>query len=251
MNSPSGLRTSVGSRMSSRGEISRVDHVDRMRDHWWWRPGWRPGRHFYACHLSMVRHTSLVRLVEAYQAGLRRLSTLDLIPPGWLHLTLQGIGFVDEVADSEVVELTGKLHDRLVALTPSVVTFHRPIVRPEAVYLPADPPEPIRALRAVVHEVIAGVLGDDRVEQLPRDAAEYRPHVSIAYSNARQDAEPIASALNNVETEPVPVVLDQVDLLRFDRDHRMYEWTEAVPLRIGADGEDRCPPGPSGRSSRF
>ncbi|MFU8853430.1 2'-5' RNA ligase family protein [Micromonospora sp. SL1-18] len=183
----------------------------------------------------MVRHASLVRLVEGYQASLRGLSTLDLIPPGWLHLTMQGIGFVDEIGDSQVVELTDRLRDRLVTLTPSVVAFHRPIVRPEAVYLPADPPEPIRALRSVVHGVIAEVLGDDRVEQLPRDAAAYRPHVSIAYSNARQDVGPIAEALNNVQTEPVPVVLDHVDLLRFHRDHRMYEWTEAVPLRIGAD----------------
>ncbi|MEU3453819.1 2'-5' RNA ligase family protein [Micromonospora sp. NPDC006766] len=150
-----------------------------------------------------------------------------------------------------MAELTGRLRDRLVTLTPPVVAFHRPLVRPEAVYLPADPPDPIRALRAVVQGVVAEALGEDRVEHLPRDAAEYRPHVSIAYSNARQDVEPVAEALNSVEAEPISVVLDHVDLLRFHRDHRMYEWTEAVPLRIGEDGQGSCPPSPSGRSSRF
>jgi len=22
-------------------------------NHWWWRPGWRVGRHYYACHLTL------------------------------------------------------------------------------------------------------------------------------------------------------------------------------------------------------
>ncbi|TDC73540.1 2'-5' RNA ligase family protein [Micromonospora sp. KC606] len=213
--------------------MSAVHHVDRMRDHWWWRPGWRAGRHFYACHISMVRHAPVVRVVEAYQASLHGISTLDLIPPDWLHLTMQGIGFVDEVTENEASKIAERLRDRLAAVTPLVVACHRPIVRPEAVYLPADPPEPLRALRAVVHEDIVGVLGEDRSEPLPQNPADYHPHVSIAYSNASQDAAPIAEALSKVHVEPVTIVLEYLDLLRFHRDHRMYEWTEAIPLRIG------------------
>ncbi|MER7334739.1 MULTISPECIES: 2'-5' RNA ligase family protein [unclassified Micromonospora] len=211
-----------------------VDHVDRMRDHWWWRPGWRSGRHFYACHFSMARHAALVRMVESYQAGIRDFSTLDLIPARWLHLTMQGVGFVDEVSDSELVELEDRVRARLAGLAPPTVTFHRPVVRPEAVFLPADPPEPIRALRAIVHGVVVEVLGKDRAEPLPRDPALYRPHVSIAYSNSDQEARPMAEVLDKVDPEPVLLTLDHLHLLRFHRDHRMYEWTQAVPLRIGA-----------------
>ncbi|MFG1954742.1 2'-5' RNA ligase family protein [Micromonospora sp. NPDC048830] len=213
--------------------MSGADDVDRMRDHWWWRPGWRSGRHFYACHFSMARHAALVRMVETYQASIRGLSALDLIPARWLHLTMQGVGFVDEVNDSELAELTDRLRARLAILTPPAVAFHRPVVRPEAVYLPADPPEPVRALRAVVHSVIVEVLGENRAEPPPHDSGDYRPHVSIAYSKSEQDAQPIAEVLDKVELEPVPLALDRLDLMRFHRDQRMYEWTEAVPLWIG------------------
>jgi hypothetical protein len=24
-----------------------------VRNHWWWRPGWAEGRHFYACHMTL------------------------------------------------------------------------------------------------------------------------------------------------------------------------------------------------------
>ena len=27
--------------------------ITTVRNHWWWRPGWRAGRHFYACHLTL------------------------------------------------------------------------------------------------------------------------------------------------------------------------------------------------------
>ncbi|MEU5940349.1 2'-5' RNA ligase family protein [Micromonospora sp. NPDC047548] len=174
-----------------------------------------------------------------YQASLAEFPTLDLIPAAWLHLTVQGIGFVDEVTDVEFSRLTDLVQRRLGALTPPTVTFHRPVVRPEAVYLPADPPEPVRSLRDVVRHAVAEVLGDDRVDQPVRPPGEYRPHVSLAYSNAEQDAEPIAKALSEVHAEPVSLTLGHVDLLTFHRDRRMYEWTRAIPLPIGGGGSTR------------
>ncbi|WP_203860461.1 hypothetical protein [Plantactinospora mayteni] len=36
-----------------------------------------------------------------------------------------------------------------------------------------------------------------------------------------------------VVTAPVSVVLDQIELLEYHRDRRMYEWTSARPLPIG------------------
>ncbi|ROT32464.1 2'-5' RNA ligase family protein [Micromonospora sp. HM5-17] len=213
--------------------MTTVEHVDTMRDHWWWRPGWRVGRHYYACHFDMGRHRELVALVERYQQAIGEFPGLDLIPHRWLHLTTQGVGFLDDLAAESIDRLVGVVADRLAEVPAPVVTFHRPTVRGEAVYLLADPAEPVAAVRSAVRAAIAEALGEERVEQAAEGPAGFRPHVSIAYSNREQPGAPIAEALEKVMTEPVTVVLDQIELLEYHRDRRMYEWTEARPLRIG------------------
>ena len=46
--------------------------VTTVRNHWWWRPGWRTGRHFYACHLTLDDQPQLMELVGRYQDALRQ-----------------------------------------------------------------------------------------------------------------------------------------------------------------------------------
>lgn len=146
---------------------------------------------------------------------------------------MQGIGFLDDLSDDRVAELDRAIRQKLAQTPTPVVTFHRPVVRPEAIYLPALPSEPVAAVRNAVRAVIGDVLGPDSVELAPEHVQGYRPHVSIAYSNTAQPAEPIAAALAQVEAAPVKVALHQVALLEFHRDNRMYEWTRSEQVRIG------------------
>jgi 2'-5' RNA ligase len=210
-----------------------VEHVDNLRDHWWWRPGWRAGRHYYACHFAMSGYAQLVELVHRYQEALRPFSGLDLIPTAWLHVTMQGIGFVDDLDGDQVAELDRKIRERLAQVPPPVVTFHRPVVRTEAVYLPALPAEPVAAVRNAVRAVIGDVLGPDNAELVPEHVQRFRPHVSIAYSNTAHPGEPVAAALGRVEAAPVTVALQHVELMEFHRDNRMYEWTRSDQVPIG------------------
>src|SRR5262245_33980474 len=81
--------------------------VDTVRDHWWWRPGWRLGRRAYTFHITFEDGTveggpDLHRLTAAYQASLAGMPGLDLVPLQWLHLTMQNVGFTDEVGESDV-----------------------------------------------------------------------------------------------------------------------------------------------------
>jgi 2'-5' RNA ligase len=216
--------------------ISNIEYVDELHDHWWWRPGWRAGRHFYAFHFTLSDQQELHGLVAEYQKSLHEVGGLDVIPAQWLHLTMQGIGFVDEVDADRIARLTTVATEKLTTVHAPVVTFHRPVIRPEAVYLPAQPADGIRAVRSAVRDAIATVLSDsglDSAEQL----TSYRPHVSVAYSNMDQSPAPIIEALSRVDPSPVTVTLRHVDLLEFHRDHRMYEWTSASPLPIGPTAE--------------
>ncbi|MBO0825036.1 MAG: 2'-5' RNA ligase family protein [Actinobacteria bacterium] len=209
-----------------------------VQNHWWWRPGWRVGRHYYACHLTLDDLPKLRELVQQYQDVMSRLPNLDLIPPQWLHVTMQGIGFVDEVSDDELAAVTEHLRELLRRTARPVVTFHRPTIRREAVVLKAEPAEPLRHLRMAMYDTIAPVLdqGTFSVSEPRPGPGQFTPHVSAAYVNDDGPAEPIAEAIGTIDPEPVTVTFRAASLLVFHRDHRMYEWTQATPLPIGPAG---------------
>ena len=162
-------------------EPPEIEPVTDVRNHWWWRPGWAPGRHFYACHLTLEDQPAVQQLVLDYQAALTGLDGLDLIPGRWLHLTMQGIGFTDQISGREIAAVTAALRDHFRTITPPVVTFHRPAVWPDAITLPATPADPLRQLRQGAYEVIQAVLGQDRMHEPPETIAQYPPpYVSVA-----------------------------------------------------------------------
>jgi 2'-5' RNA ligase len=97
-----------------------------------------------------------------------------------------------------------------------------PVVRPEAVYLPARPAASIRDLRKAVRDGIAEALGPDRLPDALESLDKYRPHVSVAYANRDQAAGPIVTALQTVQVDAIGVTFDHLSLLEFHRDHRMY-----------------------------
>ena len=207
--------------------------VTTVRNHWWWRPGWRTGRHFYACHLTLEGQPQLRELVRHYQDALAHLPSLDLIPPQWLHITMQGIGFADEISAADLTAVTDRLAEQFRVLEPPVATFHRATIRPEAVLLKAEPPEPLYQLRLAMYDTIAAALGPTKFSEPRPQPGQFTPHVSAAYINSDGPAQPITDAVSKIDPQPVTATFHTASLLVFHRDHRMYEWTQATPLTIG------------------
>jgi 2'-5' RNA ligase len=204
-----------------------------VRNHWWWRPGWRAGRHFYACHLTLNDQPQLRDLIRGYQDALAHLGNLDLIPPRWLHLTMQGIGFVDEISPDELTAITKRITDRLRDVPVPVVTFDRPTVGQDAVYLKAQPAEPIYDLRLAAYQAIVSALGTGQFREALPTREQYTPHVSAAYVNSDGPAQPIFDAFASVQAPSVTATFRTASILTFHRDHQMYEWTNAIPIPIG------------------
>jgi 2'-5' RNA ligase len=207
--------------------------VTAVRNHWWWRPGWRTGHHFYACHFTLDGQPQLRALVKHYQDAISHLPNLDLIPPQWLHITTQGIGFADEIWPEDLAAVTAAVGERLRRLEPPRATFHRPTIRHEAVYLRADPPQPLYQVRMAVYDAITSVLGPDKFSEPRPGPQQFTPHVSAAYINSAGPVEPIAQAISTVDPPPVTATFGAISLVEFHRDHRMYEWINATPLPIG------------------
>jgi hypothetical protein len=153
---------------------------------------------------------------------------------------MQGVGFTDEVPDAELDSVAAAITMRLARTPAPVVSFHKPVIRPEAIYLPAQPAEPLATVRTQIRSAIADALSPGRVPEQREQLAGFRPHVSLAYSNCDQPAEPIAQALAAVTAEPVATSVTHASLLVFHRDQRMYEWTHEQPIRIRQRGLDQC-----------
>lgn len=197
------------------------EHATELRNHWWWRPGWRVGRRFYTWHYTLEDQVELHNLVAKYQNALRDFENLDLIPQQWLHLTAQGLGFVDALQSETVRRVADAVDARLVHLEPTVVRFESFVVRPEAIALVPTPLAPFVDNRLAIRAGIADVLGAGNV---PEPVDNLQPHVSIAYVNAEAEPGPIIRALEKVPTKVVEARIPRPHLIELHRDRRMYEW---------------------------
>ncbi|WP_269853073.1 2'-5' RNA ligase family protein [Streptomyces sp. RPT161] len=204
-----------------------TDHGD-MANHWWWRPGWKPGRKFYTWHLTFQGAADVHRLAAAYRRCLADVTGLDLVPDQWLHLTMQGLGFTDEVSEKDALAIVDAATVRLAHIPAFDLTLNRPQITPEAIRWDAEPRQGPAAVRSAVRAAIGAVW-----EDVPENADGFTPHVSIAYSNDDGPAAPIAEALASVNEPTATARIEQVELIVLNRDRRMYEWEPFAHVPLG------------------
>ncbi|HUY46047.1 MAG TPA: 2'-5' RNA ligase family protein [Streptosporangiaceae bacterium] len=198
--------------------------TERMRNHWWWRPGWRVGRRMYTWHFTFDNQTALHELVDAYQGRLAGLPRMDSIPREWLHLTTQGVGFTDEVSDAELEAVIDASRKRLAAVPRVTVSMGPAIVDPEVVRLEVRPASALMPVRCALRDAITAARGPEQAGE----SGDWTPHVSVAYSNSDGPVEPYLTAIDP-PLEPVSVEITDVQLIVLGRDTHLYEWeTRAV-----------------------
>ncbi|MFF5090462.1 2'-5' RNA ligase family protein [Streptomyces niveus] len=199
-----------------------------MRDHWWWRPGWGLGRRFYTWHLIFDGQEDVHRLAADYRGALAEVAGLTPIPDQWLHLTMQGIGFVGEVEETDVDDIVRGAIDRLSKIPSFDLRLGEAIVDPEAVLVPVTPAEPVRSVRDALRAAIGDVL-----QEVPEKSEGFVPHVSVAYSAAGGRAEPIVQTLAAHTITPATARIGAVELIVIHRDNRMYEWAPHTRVSLG------------------
>ena len=196
------------------------EHATELVNHWWWRPGWSPGTHWYAWHFTLDWYPDLQDLAAAYAPALEPFVSLDIIPKQWLHITVQGVGNAGDIPHQELQLIRDAVDDRLSGMPAPTLTFHRPVLHREAIVIPPTDLQPLRAVRAAIRAGIADVWGAERVPET--DA--YKPHFSLAYVNRNEDAQSVLAALARVQPEPVTTTLHTVSLIDLNRDDGMYVW---------------------------
>ncbi|MFI7553525.1 2'-5' RNA ligase family protein [Micromonospora sediminimaris] len=201
--------------------------LPELTNHWYWRPGWRADRQLYTWHLTFENQPQLDHLVTDLQRQLA-LPGLDLVPLDGLHLTMQGLGFTDEVSDADIKAIVSETRRRGVSLPPLELSLGPVDPDAEGVGLLVRPWDRVEHLRATIRDAIGAVW-----PTVPEPAQGFRPHVTIAYSGAPAPTEPIRARLAELrEQPPVQVTIRQVPLIALRRENRAYRWTTVatVPL---------------------
>lgn len=202
---------------------------ETMRNHWWWRPGWSVGRRFYTWHLTFEGQDDVHRLAAEYRSALAPLgSTLTPIPDKWLHLTMQGVGFVGETNEEDVHLIAEAAGARLAAVPAFALQVGPEVLDPEAVLLRVHPDGPVRTVRDAIRAAIEDVVGE-----VPEKSEGFTPHVSVAYSAGNGPSAPVADVLTGLHTTPAEAHISSAELIVIHRDNQMYEWKTFARVPLG------------------
>jgi hypothetical protein len=211
---------------SALDELQLASHWDEIAD-------WPPERLLHACYLTMSDQPGLRAVVADYQRQLASVPGLDLILPEWLHMSVQGLCFLDEVRPESVIELAWRLDDLFAALEPFEVTVERPEAVGDSILMPVRPIEPVARLRDQVR-TLAGEHGDfGELFVLPGQHGAFDPHISIAYANAPVSTRAVSDALARCAREPVPILASRLSMVTLARSDRKYHWLDERLVRLG------------------
>lgn len=206
---------------------TEYSELEQLRDHWYWRPGWRVGRSFYTWHLTFDGQDALHTMVARIQDELL-VDGLDLVPMEGLHLTMQGLGFTDDVPDADVSAIVEAARRRCAQLQPFDLTLGPVDPDWEGTGLLVTPWEPVEQLRLTIRAAVAEVW-----PEVPEQESGFRPHVTVAYSSAPVAVNGIRDRMAALrKLSPASVHIDQAQLIALNRDEHVYRWNvvESVPL---------------------
>jgi len=198
----------------------------QMANHWWQRPGRRPGRAQYHWHMLFHNQPKVHDLTAKAQRKLAGLPGLDMVPLRWLHLTTLVLGFADEVPSSSLAAMTATARQVLADVAPIGVRLGRVFYHPEAVVLAV---EPIDALAPVLSAVRIAALeaGCDG----HADTDPWQPHISVAYSNGSGPAAPVIAALG-LYLPATEIAISSVSLVAQTQVGHCWQWQPVAAVEL-------------------
>ncbi|MFI6673787.1 2'-5' RNA ligase family protein [Kribbella sp. NPDC050470] len=202
--------------------------LEEVRDHWYWRPGWRPDRSFYAWHVTFDGRPEIAALHASYGELLNDLPGFTPVPLEWLHLGLQGVGFTDRVPDADLADIVEATRRRFTQVASFPVTVGPAELDAESIQLPVRPTEPLQHLRDLTRAAITDVWGDDAVPELP----ELNPHITLAYCNHNTPTAPITTRLLAHTSHSTALSITTLTLLTLTRTHHLYHWKPDLSLDL-------------------
>ncbi|MGH3773982.1 MAG: 2'-5' RNA ligase family protein [Pseudonocardiaceae bacterium] len=155
---------------------------------------------------------------------------LDLVPPDGLHLTLQKVGFTDEIDSSQLQAAANTTAQRCTGLASFVLHIGWLAGSQGAIRFTALPVKTVVRVRHVVLEA----LGDcGPTTNQPAESTAFWPHVSIAYCNKATPATPAIERVAPLRSlAPAKVHVHTLDLVELQRDGKKYRWNKIAQVEL-------------------
>lgn len=201
-----------------------------MENHWQWRPEWRTDRPCLYWYLTFAGQESLRSLSHSIRPHLHRIAGVDAVPTDWLHLTVQDVGFCDELPEANVQTAVQAAARAIADLRARPLTLGPVTTMGSAVVLAGWPADHLRRLRNRLREAMAAVgltvPGPD----------EFRPHVSLGYVNRDCDERTVMERLRTVRDLTTTLHAPRLTLAAVTRRDRHYQWRSVAELPLDGQG---------------
>jgi 2'-5' RNA ligase len=193
---------------------------------------WPPGREDYHWHVLPGTELARQRLARPY-AELTSQPGLAPVRPEYMHVTVQHIGPVQEIAPGELAEIAGRVRAGCGSVASFAVTAGRAEAWETSVVCPLRPGYLLGALWHLVTSASKAVTGP----RLGISPAVYHPHLSLAYATAHLDQAPVRAWLADCDAPETALPVTRLVLAAQQHDGR--EITFRVVDEIPLTGEHR------------
>jgi 2'-5' RNA ligase len=200
----------------------------RFANHWQWRPEWGEDRPCLLWYLTFEDQPSVLEHAEQLESSLRTGTNLDVVPPKWLHLTVDDVAYTDEVSSTQVESLVQATRETVSDCLLPPLELGPVSAMSSAVVLPARPRSPLLRLRERVQAATASVLGRDK----PPLTRDFWPHVSLGYVNDECAQRSVMEPLDPADPDVVQASVSRLTLAAVTRRRRHYQWTTRAVLPL-------------------
>lgn len=196
----------------------------------WWRPEWANERQMYTFYLTFEHDQDLASSITSHYSSALDSPNLNKIPAQWLHISVQHIGFADEVPDDQLRRVANDVKQRCAAMQSIRISVGSPVVAEEGVALRVRPAELLISSRKAIREVVANVRGPNLVP----GGTDFSPHVTLAYAHFPGDTQPTSKNLEALEPQWAASRFQEFNLARLWRADRLYKWETMEYIRLGS-----------------
>ncbi|GAA4378057.1 hypothetical protein GCM10023088_38530 [Actinomadura verrucosospora] len=201
----------------------------RMVNRWQNRQEPGPGQGTLYWHILVGDHPEARDLANTAQKRLAGFHGLHMTPTEWLHITTLVAGPTEEITTDQQHEMLSTASELLAALPPVTVTLSRILYHPEAIAVAVQPTASLRQIRNAIQTATGEVTGREGYTEGP---TQWTPHMTLAYSETEQPAEPLITALGR-ELPICEVTIKEVNLVDQRGPERLWKWCPIGSVHTG------------------